>query len=192
MTEKMEQQNTSRVLLDTWMDHLGRVIAWAGLVFWITFAIAGFATLFGETSHENSADYYMPYVCVGLAALNGWALVSIGRRRALLSDFRRYCAVFAREPDKSIPDLAAALGIPAEKVMLSLEKMCRRGYFNGYIDHRTKRMVFTHYSYPKDAEKPDLNVIQCPGCGALNVIEKTGDACRYCGTPLELQQENPT
>ena len=192
MAAKQGQQNTFRVLIDTWMGRLGRVIAWAGLILCAVFAIAGFATLLSEKSHENPADYYMPYVCVGLAALNGWALVSIGRRRALLSDFRRYCAVFAREPDKSIPDLAAALGIPAEKVMLSLEKMCRRGYFNGYIDHRTKRMVFTHYSSPKDTEKPDLNVIQCSGCGALNAIEKTGDACRYCGTPLELQQENPT
>ena len=186
MAAKQGQQNAFRVRMDAWMGRLGGAIAWTGLILWAVFAIAGFSSLLSEKSHDNPADYYMPYVCVGLAALNGWALISIGRRRALLSDFRRYCAVFAREPDKSIPDLAAAVGVPAEKVMRQLEKMCRRGYFNGYIDHRTKQMVFSNYRYPENTEKPDLNVIQCPGCGALNAIAKTGDGCRYCGAPLVL------
>ena len=180
MAAEREQQNTFRVRLDTWMDHLGRVIAWIGLVFWITLAIAGFATLFAESSHENPADYYMPYVCVGLAALNGWALLSIRRRHALLSDFRRYCAVFVREPGKSIPDLAATLGVPEETVMRQLEKMCGRRYFNGYIDHSRSCMVFAGR---QNEAAPD--VVYCPGCWARNLVSQTGSACRYCGAPLK-------
>ena len=185
MTAKKERQNTFRVLLDTWMDHLGRVIAWVGLIFWITFAIAGFATLFGETSHENPADYYMPYVCAGFAALNGWALLSICRRHALISDFRRYCAVFVREPGKSIPDLAATLGVSEETVTRQLEKMCKRRYFNGYMDHGRICMVFAGQ---QEVAIPD--VVYCPGCGARNVVKQTGDACRYCGAPLKKSSAN--
>ena len=180
MVAEREQQNTFRVLLDTWMDHVGRVIAWIGLVSWITLAIAGFVTLFGESSHENPADYYMPYVCVGLAALHGWALLSIRRRHALLSDFRRYCAVFVREPGKSIPDLAATLGVSEETVMRQLEKMCRRRYFNGYIDHSRSCMVFARQ---QNETAPD--VVYCSACGARNLVRQTGDACRYCGAPLK-------
>ncbi len=180
MTAEREQQNTFRVLLDTWLDRLGGVIAWIGLIFWAVLAIAGFGTLFGETSHANSADYYMPFVCVGFAALNGWALFSIRRRHALLSDFRRYCAVFVQEPGKSIPDLAAALGVSEENVMHQLEKMCKRRYFNGYIDHSRKCMVFANR---QDEAIPD--VVYCYGCGARNVVAKTGEACRYCGAPLK-------
>ncbi len=110
MAAKRGQQNAFRVLMDTFTGRLGGVIAWIGLILWAVLAIAGFSTLLSEKTHENPAEYYMPYACVGLAALNGWALVSIGRRRALLSVFRRYCAVFVKEPDKSIPDLAAAVG----------------------------------------------------------------------------------
>ena len=180
MNVKREQQNTFRVLLDTWIDHLGRVIAWVGLVFWVILAIAGFGMLLGETSHDNSADYYMPYICVALAALNGWALLSIRRRHALLSDFRRYCAVFVREPEKSIPDLAATLGVSEETVMEQLKKMCKRRYFNGYIDHSRKCMVFAGQ---QEAAIPD--VVYCPGCGARNVVAQMGDVCRYCGAPLK-------
>ncbi len=180
MTAEREQQNAFRVLLDTWLDRLGRIVAWVGLVFWAVIAVAGFVMLFGESTHDNSADYYMPFVCFGLAALNGWALLSIRRRHALLSDFRRYCAVFAREPDKSIPDLAAALGVSEDAAMTQLKKMCMRRYFNGYIDHSRKCMVFAGQ---QGEAIPD--VVYCSGCGARNVIAQTGDACRYCGAPLK-------
>jgi hypothetical protein len=156
------------------------VIAWAGLVLWTILAIAGFSMLFGEKSHENPADYYMPYVSVGLAALNGLALLSIRRRHALLSDFRRYCAVFVREPGKSIPDLAATLGVPEETAMRQLEKMCKRRYFNGYIDYKRQCMVFTG-----SQDEATSDVVYCPGCGARNAIVRMGDVCRYCGVPLK-------
>ncbi len=124
----------------------------------------------------------MPYVSVGLAALNGWALFSIRRLRMLLSDFGRYCAIFAREPEKSIPDLAATAGVSEETALRQLEKMCRRRYFNGYIDHKRQCMVF---AAPQADAVPD--VVYCPGCGARNAVARTGDVCRYCGVPLEKQ-----
>jgi hypothetical protein len=187
MTAERVQQNAFRVLLDTWLDRLGRIIAWVGLVFWAVIAVAGFVMLFGESTHDNSADYYMPFVCFGLAALNGWALLSIRRRHALLSDFRRYCAVFVREPGKSIPDLAATLGVSEETVMRQLEKMCRRRYFNGYIDHSRSCMVFAGR---QNETAPD--VVYCSGCGARNLVSQTGDACRYCGAPLKKSSANLT
>ena len=180
MVRNPTRHNAQRVLTDTWFARLKRVIAWLGIVFWLIISIGGFSDLVHKEVHENTADYYMPYVSIALAGLHVWMLFSAGRRARLVRDFRAYCAVLAQEPDKSIPDLAAALNRPMEEVEAQIKRMCARGYFNGYVDWQRRRMVFS-------TDTKGFTVVHCPGCGAATAILTTGDVCRYCGAPLTIQ-----
>ena len=181
MNMNASQQNTLRPLIDKWIARAGGAAAWAGIILWAMLCLVGFSSLIWPASGKTleGVDYVMPFVCAGLALLHGRLLLSVRRTKKLLRDFCLFCAVFAGEPDKSISDLAAALNLPLEQVMASLGEMCRRGYFNGYIDHQKQRMIFN-----SAGEAQSLYAIQCPGCGARSAVQGQGGVCRYCGAPL--------
>lgn len=181
-----QQYRPVRIMIDLWIARIGSIIAWVWFVFWALMGVTGVGMfVFGQA--ENNTERILPFACLGIAALH-WLIIRACRRtKDLELSFHLYCAVFAHETDKSIPEVAKAVKEPVSVVMKDLTEMCRRGYFNGYIDHRTQRMVFPSFqSPPKTPDDPKLTVTQCPGCGAVNAIAKTGDACRYCGAPLIL------
>ncbi len=186
--EKQTMHRSWRVAVDLWIARFGSVFAWFWLVLWGLLGITGLAELIAGEA-KNSTDVVLPFILLGVAALHWLVVAACRKTKDLELDFHQYCAFFSRNPDKSIPELAKAIKEPENTVQRQLKEMCRRGYFNGYIDHRTQRMVFPHYRPPVDPEKPDLNVLQCPGCGAVNAIAKTGDICKYCGAPLELSTD---
>ena len=181
------QQNQARIFLDIWLARLGSVFAWVWLVFWGMIGIVGLGEiLFGNA--QDAMDWVMPLVCLGLAYLHYLLVKAARKTKELVADFRLYCAVFARTPDKSIPDLAAALNVSPDAAMSSLQEMCKRGYFNGYIDHVHKQMRFScaPSSAANEQESQPVTVVYCPGCGARNAIARTGDTCRYCDAPLHM------
>ena len=186
---KNAQNRPFRIMTDLWIARIGSVVAWVWFVFWALMGVTGIGMyVLGEA--ENATEKILPFACLGLAALH-WPIIRACRRtKDLELDFHLYCAIFAKEPSKSIPEVAKAMKEPVSVVMDDLKEMCRRGYFNGYIDHREQRMVFPHYQPAKTDSPEDVNlrVIQCPGCGAVNAISKTGDACKYCGAPLNTEQ----
>ena len=177
-----------RIMIDLWVARIGSVFGWVWLVFWALIGVTGIGMyVLGEA--EDATDKILPFFCLGLAALHWPAIRACRKTKDLELDFHLYCAIFAREPEKSIPEVAKAMKEPVSTVMKDLTEMCRRGYFNGYIDHREQRMVFPNYQPEKPApENASLRVIQCPRCGAVNAIAKTGDACKYCGAPLNKEQ----
>lgn len=183
---KNQQYRPFRIGLDLWVARIGSIFAWVWFVFWALIGVTGVGMyVFGEA--ENATEKILPFFCLGLAALHWLAIRACRRTKDLELDFHLYCAIFAKEPNKSIKEVAKAMREPMSIVMKDLTEMCRRGYFNGYIDHRTECMVFPHYRPPENTENPELTVIHCPGCGAYTAIAKTGEACRYCGAPLEIQ-----
>ncbi len=182
-----KQYRPFRIIMDLWVARIGSIAAWVWLVFWALMGVTGVG-MFISGQAEDTTEKILPFFCLGLAALHWLAVKACRRTKELELNFHLYCAIFAKEPNKSIQEVAKAVREPVSDVMADLKEMCRRGYFNGYIDYRTERMVFPHYRPPENTEKPDLNVIQCPGCGAVNAIAQTGDACKYCGAPLELAQ----
>ena len=177
MADKSPQQNAGRILKDTRQARVRRALGWTGLIFWLLISIAMFFKLFSEPTHENPADYYMPYVSLALAGLHAWMLLSSKRISRLIQDFRLYCGVLSREPEHSAAQISRILNQPLEKVMSDLQEMCKRGYFNGYLDHQSQCVVFNH-------QPAETNVVYCPGCGARNAISRAGDRCRYCDSPL--------
>ena len=172
--------NPARIRRDSWIARFGSILAWAGLIFWgLIFAVSIGEVLDG--SAEEPVDKIMPFVCLGLAGAHVLLLLRSRKTKGLIKDFRIYCAVFAREPDRSVPEMAKTLNIPLETALSRLQEMCRRGYFNGYIDHQKQQMVFHGVQ-----ETQNLHIACCPGCGARTAIARQGDACRYCGSPLHI------
>ncbi len=182
-----QQYRPFRIALDLWAARVGSVVAWAWFVFWALVGITGVG-IFLSGQAEDATEKILPFFCLGLSALHWLAIKACRRTRKLEMNFHLYCAVFAKEPGKSIAEVAETVKEPVSAVMADLKEMCRRGYFNGYIDYREQRMVFPHYQPAENTETANLNVLQCPGCGAVNAIVKNGDACKYCGAPLNLMK----
>ena len=177
------QQNRFRIFLDTWLARIGGVFGWIWLIFWIVPGVYGMAEIIAGKA-DRTVDYVMPWVCLAFAFLGILLIRSARKTKALIADFRLYCAVFAHSPEKSIPALAETLNLPADEAMNNLQAMCRRGYFNGYIDHTCRQMRFTHSALSQPAAPQPLAVISCPGCGARNTVARSGETCRYCDAPL--------
>ena len=177
---KNEQNNPFRIQCDIWLARIGSAFAWFWLVIWVLIGMVGLGDLMNGKSAET-VDKVMPFVSFGFAAANVPLLLASRKTKRLIKDFRLYCPVLAHEPDKSISQLAAALNKPLEEVKGQLTEMCRRGYFNGYLDHQKQRLVFVQAQM-----ESQIHILYCPGCGAKNAIRKTGDCCRYCGAPLTL------
>lgn len=170
-----------------------RIIGWFGLVFWSMIALVGVADLIrghktaevdGQTVIKalEGVDYAMTFISVGLAALHGWMLLSARRAKQRMEDFRLFSAFFAHQPEeKSISRLAASLNRPLDATMKQMQVLCKRGYFDGYMDYQQQCIRF----YGNDpAGGPQMKVACCPGCGAKTAIADQGGVCRYCGSPL--------
>ncbi len=174
----MNHYSPFRILADTWLARLGSVFAWFWLVLWTLIGIVGLDDLINGSAGDT-VSRVMPFVSFGFAAANVPLLLAARKTKRLVRNFRLYCPVLAHEPDKSLPQLAAALNRPLSETENQLSEMCRRGYFNGYLDHQKQRLVFPDV-------QPQVHVRSCPGCGAKNAIEKSGEICRYCGSPLNV------
>lgn len=183
----MKLSRKPRVFLDTWLARIGKLVGWVWGVFWAMIGVVGLGmAIFKEL--DGSIDIIMPLVSLGLAALHYLLIRFCNRTSDLVLDFHLYCSFFAREQDKSIPALAAAMHEPEQHVMGQLKEMCRRGYFNGFIDYQQRRMIFSVPQEPADADAADVAAVAyCPGCGARNAVSRHGQPCRYCGAPLSLE-----
>lgn len=169
-----------RVRVDQWIARFGTVFAWVWLVFWALMGVMGVGMwVFGQAA--DATEKILPFFLLGLAALHGLLLRSFRRTRELVLDFDIACSVLAHEPDHAVAPIAKALKVPPEKAMASLQEMCRRGYFNAYLDHAKQELVFYTPPTPKEPQ-----VVFCPGCGARSAIAVPGEPCPYCGAPLAL------
>ena len=164
-------ERRARATIDIWIARIGTAFGW----FWfVLYALCTVVTIVDLPKAKDNTDYAMPFIFIGLAVAH-FLLIRVSKRtRRLVSDFRYYAAVLAK--NKSIAELSKTVKEPQEEVEKKLILMCRRGYFNGHADLANDCLKL--HSEPCAA--------RCPGCGATTKIFKNGDVCRYCGNPLEL------
>ena len=167
-----------RATVDIWIARIGTVFGWFWCVLYTLAAIVGFCEM---PDAKDNLDRVMPFICLALAALH-YLLTRVARRvRKLVTDFRYYAALLAK--DKSVSALCRQVGEPAEEVEKKLAEMCRRGYFRGRIDVRNDCLAFDSV--------PSAYAARCPGCGATTKIFRNGDVCRYCGNALMIGGASP-
>ena len=114
-------------------------------------------------------------------------LLSHRRSSRLLADFRKYNAILASDPVKTIYRIAEMTGETAETVRIKVNRMIEKNYFvNAYIDQSGKivladRDQMNQVVGNNDGRK-DFVTIACPSCGGVNRLVK-GQVCKceFCG-----------
>jgi len=175
VVRSMEERRV-RATIDIWIARIGTVFGW----FWfVIYALCAVVSVTELPEAKENLDYAMPFILIGLAAVHFLIIRASKRTRGLVSDFRYYAALLAK--DKSIAALSQKVKEPQEEVEKKLILMCKRGYFKGQVD------------LINDCMKLDSEpcAARCPGCGATTKIYKNGDICRYCGNPLVVGNSDP-
>ena len=169
----------TRIIIDLWIARIGSYFAWFWLAVWVLAGITGISDLISGEA-KDSMDWFIPFICLGIAALNFLMVRSFRRTKALIADFRLYSSVWSGSGSKSVRDVATKLKKDPELIRERILEMCRRGYYSGQFDFNEQAVVFN------DAVTGP-SIRQCPGCGATNTVQKTGDKCVYCGSPLKKE-----
>ena len=166
-----------RVVLDLWIARIGAAFVWFCFIFWSMISIAALVE-----KKEEPLDWAMIPICIGLAVVHYLLIRRMRATRDLVGNFRLYSSLIAQGNDQ-ISALAEKLNLSEEEVMKNLQAMCRRGYFHGHMDFQSRRLAL-------DTGEGQY-VARCPGCGATTAIYRTGDKCRYCGSPLVRKPSGP-
>ena len=169
--QENKMEHRIRAAIDIWVARIGTAFGWVWFVLYALAAVVAFCEL---PDAKDSLDRVMPFVCLGLAAVHFLIIRVSKRTRELVSDFRYYAQLLAK--NKSIDALSRTVKEPKEEVERKLLLMCKRGYFQGRIDLQDDCLVL------EDAG----SAARCPGCGATTRIYRNGDKCRYCGNPLMM------
>lgn len=178
----MKTKQPSNVLTDQKKARKDAVRGWVLVAVFAPLFLVAFPDLFRKRPLD-SADIGMTVLCGALMLYGLWKLFSCRRTKELQKRFRLFSGYFRSDPHKSVSGLCDALRLDRKTAEKDLTEMCARGYFDGYLDHKKDRLVF----HSADAKADDQgDVMQCPGCGALNHVQKTGQHCRYCDSPLSL------
>lgn len=122
------------------------------------------------------------FLCTGI-----FCLYRHRRASRLLADFRKYNAILASDPVKTIYRIAEMTGETAETVRIKVNRMIEKNYFvNAYIDQSGKivladRDQMNQVVGNNDGRK-DFVTIACPSCGGVNRLVK-GQVCKceFCG-----------
>ncbi len=97
--------------------------------------------------------------------------------------YREYKEIAETSNDGFIPDMAAILNQPEDKVRRNLENLCKKKYFNdAYVDNKAKLFVrkdqmsqkIGNPSFTKTVKQTDaeLVTVKCKGCGGINKIQR--------------------
>ena len=122
------------------------------------------------------------FLCTGI-----FCLYRHRRASRLLADFRKYNAILASDPVKTIYRIAEMTGETAETVRIKVNRMIEKNYFvNAYIDQSGK-IVLADREKMNDVvanndDRKDFITIICPSCGGVNRLAKGQvGKCEFCG-----------
>ena len=109
------------------------------------------------------------------------------RASRLLADFRKYNAILASDPVKTIYRIAEITNATPEAVRQNVRRMIDKCYFvNAYIDQSGKivladREKMNDVVANNDGRKDFITII-CPSCGGVNRLAKGQvGKCEFCG-----------
>ena len=111
--------------------------------------------------------------------------------------YRKYIDIVVNCGEKSIDNIAGAVGLQYDIVTKDLQNMINIGYLkNAYIHQANREILIGQVAQPQVHQinqqinqqilKPiQPKAVRCSGCGANNIVSTSGICeCEYCGTPL--------
>ncbi len=167
------------------------------VVGWIltVFGIIGFIGCITDPTATGGA------VMALIFAVGGILLILKARKtKKQAAKYRKYIDVVVNGGEKSVDNIAGAVGLQYEVVIKDLQDMIDIGYLkNAYIHQADREILLKQYAESQiqqtyqQTNQQFSNPIQpkavrCPGCGANNIISSNEICeCEYCGTPLTLK-----
>ena len=122
-----------------------------------------------------------------LLLLAAFCLYCYRRSTRLMADFRKYNAILASDPVKTIYRIAEITNSTPEAVRQNVRRMIDKCYFvNAYIDQSGK-IVLADREKMNDVvanndDRKDFITIICPSCGGVNRLAKEQiGKCEFCG-----------
>ncbi|MCL2360983.1 MAG: hypothetical protein FWC73_04105 [Defluviitaleaceae bacterium] len=202
-----------------------RPISWFWVVLaLILFWPVGLILLFKRLSTDRTATFScgkrLNVVAVVLFIIGGVLIISPGSGGAVIgvmfivgglvvlrsarkntvqgNRYRQYVDLIVNHNQRSVPHIAAIMGLSNEMVMLDLHRMINEGFFVGArIDRATNEIVLMPHpsAMPHGAPMaamgmpaaapPRERIVVCDGCGANNKVFGPTGTCEYCGSPLQ-------
>lgn len=158
------------------------------------FVLDSVGSLIGCISSSNSSSRnaqseatVLAILAISFLCLAIFCLYHHRRASRLLADFRKYNAILASDPVKTIYRIAEMTNETAETVRIKVNRMIERNYFvNAYIDQSGKivladREQMNQVVGNNDGRK-DFVTIACPSCGGVNRLAKGQvGKCEFCG-----------
>lgn len=159
-------------------------------------ALDGVALLINGAANSSFNDDERLAFSVGGVILLGigvYCLYCHRRATRLLADFRKYNAVLASDPVKTIDRIAEMTNEAPETVRKRVNLMIEKGYFvNAYIDQSGKIVLAEREKMDQvignnDGRK-DFVTIACPSCGGVNrLVKGQVGKCEFCGAYISDQ-----
>lgn len=162
-----------------------KILGWV-LVFFAAIFLINSAAQSGSRGDE---DLCAGMLIAGILLLGGGVYCLYCHRRSarLLADFRKYNAILANDPVKTIYRIAEITGETSETVRQKVNRMIQKSFFvNAYIDQSGK-IVLAERSKMNEVvgnndDRTDFVTVTCPSCGGVNRLAKGQvGKCEFCG-----------
>ncbi len=107
--------------------------------------------------------------------------------------YKKYIDIVINRNERSLDNIAYAVGLPYDIVAKDLQDMINIGYLRGaFINHGNREISFEQrqpavvVQQAAPGQVPvQTQAVRCPGCGANNVVVVGRvTECEYCGTPI--------
>ncbi len=192
------------------MKKILSVVGITGGTFFLLVAAICVEEWFSDPAYAADMEISGLIMCIVLGIF-GVILIVLGIQTLRLQKlYREYKEIAEASNDGFIPDMAAILNQPEDKVRRNLEKLCKKKYFNdAYVDNKAKLFVrkdqmnqkIGNPSFTKTVKQTDAELItvKCKGCGGINVGEceihcgniihdrsfsRMPVSPQYCGSPI--------
>ena len=120
-------------------------------------------------------------------------LIKASQTRKTAKKYKKYINIIVNHNEKSIDNIAAAVGVTYDTAIKDLKKMIDIGYLGGaFINQGNREIILKRHEPIAQAfvgghAAPQMTTVSCSGCGANNVVTVgVITACEYCGSPVRV------
>ncbi|ATW26804.1 hypothetical protein [Candidatus Formimonas warabiya] len=161
------------------------IIGWAG----ISLAVLGFFVSISQGIGKDDIG------AITFLLVAGIVLLLVGKKTVKDAEmYKRYIDIVVNQEITSIDNIAATLNVSYESAREHLERMMKKGYFEGaFIDESAREIVLSKKQSQGHTEKgtglaDHMVVVLCKNCGANNTVAKgTIGECEYCGSHISVK-----
>ena len=157
----------------------------------VVFGVIGLLGVLTDPSDIDAAGVFIGFALIAGGVL---LLLKTSKIKKTAIKYKNYIDIVINHEDRSIDNISSSLGLSYDIVLKELQNMIEIGYLrDAYIHHSNREIVFKKHEPAVQAQSSmsaqgefNTTAVQCPGCGANNVIVVGRvTECEFCGTPIK-------